>query len=346
MQYGQEDVSEVSNMIVFEDINGEVTISEEQNGMKKISVKPKNNAFIPFRECATNYPAELIELIFQTKGADYLCDEVLRDLDSNYVQRDLEEDLTAYFTQQDFKGKRILDFGCGSGASTMILARMFPDSEIVGIELEEKLLKIAKARLDFYQYDNIEFHTSPNGDELPANIGDFDFVIMSAVYEHLLPDERKVIIPKIWSVIKPNGHFFLNMTPHRWFPIEHHTTGLPLLNYFPSKLAYFISRKFSKRTDPNESWEILLRRGIRGATENEILKTLRQTPERPILLEPSQKNLKDRIDLWYSQLNQKNKVALKKMLKTVLKTVRLISGMTLVPNLSLVFRKEKMRLKD
>ena len=107
------------------------------------------------------------------------------------VQRDLQNDLTAYFTPADFAGKKILDFGCGSGASSMILARMFPQAQIVGIELEEKLLRIARARLEFYQYPNIEFVLSPSGNKLPAEIGEFEFVIMSAVYEHLLPIERK-----------------------------------------------------------------------------------------------------------------------------------------------------------
>lgn len=156
----------------------------------------------------------------------------------------------------------------------MILARMFPDAEIVGVELEEKLLNIARARLEFYEYANVRLHTSPSGNELPHNIGTFDFVIMSAVYEHLLPQERKIVMPKVWSAIKPGGHLFLNMTPHRWFPIEHHTTGLPFLNYFPAKLALPLTKKFSKRTNPAENWETLLRCGIRGGTETEIVRIL------------------------------------------------------------------------
>ena len=222
----------------------------------------------------------------------------------------------------------------------MILSKMFPDSEIVGVELEEKLLNIARARLEFYRYENVEFHLSPSGNELPPDIGEFDFVIMSAVYEHLLPEERKIVMPKVWSVVKPNGHLFLNMTPHRWFPVEHHTTGLPLLNYLPAKIALPFVRKFSKRIDPTEPWEILLRRGIRGGTENEIIETLEKCPGgKPVLLEPSQKNLKDRIDLWYSQLNQQNRLASKKFLRLSLKTIRAFSGATLVPNLSLVIKK-------
>jgi 2-polyprenyl-3-methyl-5-hydroxy-6-metoxy-1,4-benzoquinol methylase len=322
------------------DKEGKVKINRQNNGFTEIEVEPLNNTFIPIRNCETPYPPSLIELIFKVKGASYLCDEICRDIDPNYVQRDLEQDLTAYFAKEDFAGKRILDFGCGSGASSMILSRMFPDAEVVGIELEEKLLEIAGARLEFYKYKNIEFHASPSGNELPPNIGEFDFVIMSAVYEHLLPGERALVIPKVWSVIKPNGYLFLNMTPHRWFPIEHHTTGLPLLNYLPAKIALPVVRKFSRRTDSTDSWELLLRRGIRGGTENEIIEILKKSSEnKPVLIEPSRKNLKDRIDLWYSQLNQQNHLAVKKLLRFSLKTIRAVSGATLVPNLSLVIKK-------
>ena len=328
------------NINTLTDKEGQVSIIQQNNDLKKISVESLNNSFSPLRQCETNYPLSLIELIFQTKGASYLCDEICRETDPNYVERDLKQDLTAYFTEEDFSGKRILDFGCGSGASSMILSRMFPKSEIVGVELEEKLLKTARARLEFYQYPNVEFHLSPSGNELPPGIGSFDFVVMSAVYEHLLPKERESVIPKVWSVIKPEGYLFLNMTPHRWFPIEHHTTGLPLINYLPANLALGITRKFSKRIDPNESWEIFLRRGIRGATENEIINILRKhSNSKARLIEPSQKKLKDRIDLWYSQLNQQNRLAAKKTIKVLLKTLRAVSGITLVPNLSLVIKK-------
>ncbi|MFN2502510.1 MAG: hypothetical protein ABR530_10930, partial [Pyrinomonadaceae bacterium] len=125
-------------------------------------------------------------------------------------------------------------------------------------------------------YSNIAFHVSPSGSELPAGIGEFDLVIFSAVYEHLLPVERQSVIPLVWKQIARNGYLFLNMTPHRFFPIEHHTTGLPVINYLPDPIAYWATRRFSKRTDPSEDWETYLRRGIRGATENEISAILNQ----------------------------------------------------------------------
>jgi len=310
---------------IIADKKGKVTITEKGERTKLLEIESSDKHFAPIKSCETDYPLSLIELIFQIKESSYLCDEICRENNPDYVQRDLEQDLTAYFTKKDFSGKRILDFGCGSGASTMILSRMFSDAEIVGIELEEKLLSIARARLEYYKYPNIKFYKSPSGVELPADIGKFDFVIMSAVYEHLLPEERETVVPQVWSVIKQDGYLFLNMTPHRWFP---------------PKLALPVSRKFSARIDSTEPWETLLRRGIRGGTENEILKILEKNfKNKPVLLEPCQKNLKDRIDLWHSHLNQKNRPAIKRLLKSLLKIIRSVSGVTLVPNLSLVVKK-------
>lgn len=319
-----------------------ITVELLPNDISRVNVNPVNkDLFVPVKTFETKYSIELINKILEIKGSDYLCDELAREEDPTYVKRDLEDDLKAYFPNEDFSDKTILDFGCGSGASSIILSRIFPKAKIIGVELEEKLLSIAKARLDFYKYKNIEFYLSPNGNELPKNIGQFDLVIMSAVYEHLLPEERKTVVPLIWESIKENGFFFMNMTPHRYFPVEHHTTGLPLINYLPDILSYQVAKKFSKRIDPSESWEILLRRGIRGGTENEILAILKNNQANKVkLLEPNTAEIKDRIDLWYSQLNQERLSSVKKIIRFTLKSVKLFTGMVIVPNLSLVFQKK------
>lgn len=322
--------------------DGVVTIATSpEPGRFEVEVKLSDPAaFSPIRKCTTGYSPELIEHILKVKGPAYLCDEITRDEDPAYVQRDLEVDLLAYFDREELSRKRILDFGCGSGASSMILSRLFPGAEIVGVELNETLLSVARARAVFYGNERVQFLNSPSGSELPSGIGEFDLVILSAVYEHLLPGERETVVPLIWSAIKPGGALFLNMTPHRYFPIEHHTTGLPFINYLPDRLAHAATRRFSKRTDRSESWETLLRRGIRGATAREVVGRLRSGRRgNPVLLEPSKNGLRDRIDLWYSCLSVERAARLKSTLRRSLKIFRFFTGITLVPNLSLVIKK-------
>ena len=124
---------------------------------------------------------------------------------------------------------------------------------------------------------------SPDGSSLPPGIGKFDFVMLSAVFEHLLPGERPVIMPLLYDVLKPGGVLFLNQTPYRYYPREHHTTGLWGLNYLPDRLTLALARRYSRET-PAEiaacDWPQLLRRGIRGGTEAEVLHNFTAAPGR------------------------------------------------------------------
>jgi tRNA G46 methylase TrmB len=76
-----------------------------------------------------------------------------------------------------FRGARLLGFGSGSGGSTVNLARMLPDAEIVGVELEPQLIATARMRAEFYGLTNLVFAPSPAPTELPPDLGTFRFII-------------------------------------------------------------------------------------------------------------------------------------------------------------------------
>lgn len=315
---------------------GTVVIEELPDGRRSLSVTPSEGQFIFSTQWTTHYPLELIKLIFEVNGAAGLCFEIMRDEDPTFVQKYLKNDLFAYFSAEDFEDKQILEFGCGGGASTHILARMFPKSEITGVELFESALRVARQRAASFNLSNVSFLQSPGGDRLPEELGSYDFVILSAVYEHLLPHERRTILPQLWEKVRDGGYMFINQTPNRRFPIELHTTHLPLINYVPDSLALKMARKFSKRIRKDETWEELLRKGIRGATEKEILGLLSPEAE---MLEPKNDGLKDRIDLYYLNTNPERLRTVKSIAKFFIKTIKTVSGLTIVPDLSLVFRK-------
>ncbi len=318
-----------------------VFIEELSSGKNKIYVELLNsNLFMPKSTCETSYPLDLITKILEVKGPNYLCDEILRDESPDYVQKGLKYDLLSYLDKEEFKNKRLLDFGCGSGASTMILTRMFPQTEIAAIELDEKLLSVAKARANYYGYENLELILSPSADKLPPDIGNFDYAVLSAVYEHLLPNERATLLPEIWNILKPGGILFLNQTPYRYFPVETHTTsGLPFINYLPDKAAHLYARYFSKRKLKNYRWEELLRRGIRGGSVGEIIRILNDRPEKPILLNPSKFGTKDRIDIWRIT---SNKTVIKKLFLFSTKFLKFLTGITMLPYLALAIKKSEI----
>lgn len=322
---------------------GDVEIEELGQGRRRLTVSASSTGtFIRTTSCETTYPRPLIERILDVKGAAWLCDEIRREQDPSYVALLLEYAMLSYVDARAFEGQRLLDFGCGAGASTVVLSRMLPQTEIVGVELERDLLSIAELRAQHYGLANLRLVLSPAEARLPEGIGSFDFISFSAVFEHLLPSERHVLLPQLWSLLRPGGVFFLNQTPHRWFPVETHTTGLPLVNYLPSRAAHAVIRRLSKRVDPTASWEALLRQGIRGATEREVLDTLRDRDRdrEPVVLRPRERGFGDQVDLWYAQSQELRPRPLKKRVRSALKVISRLTGSDFVPTLNMAVRKE------
>ncbi|MEH1848299.1 MAG: class I SAM-dependent methyltransferase [Nostoc sp.] len=326
--------------MIWNDTNTEIKVDVLPNGKNRVSINPLSPAVFISRQCIeTSYSLDLIKLILSVKGASYLCDEIARDEDLEYVGEPLKKLVLGYVDQQSIVNHTILDFGCGCGSSTMNLAKFFPQTQIIGIELCQEFLKIAEARRMHYGFNNVTFLLSPNASELPQKLGNFNFVILNAVYEHLLPNERKTIIPQLWSLLKPGGILFINETPYRYFPIELHTTGLPFINYFSDKMTLIFARIFSKRVGKGDSWELLLRQGIRGTTEKEIINNIPQNNQDiPVILQPQKSEMNDRIDLWYASSSEKWRIV-KTMAKFIFKSVKLVFGATLLPSVNLAIKK-------
>lgn len=313
---------------------------EEIDGMRAITAEPRDGLFSPQREWTTHYPLELIEHVLRVKGPAYLCDEIRRDEDPRYVQHALRWDILSYSGPEDFNGRRVLDFGSGSGASSMVLARLFPEARLVGVELMPELVELARHRAKFYGLeDRVGFQLSPDATSLPPDIGLFDCIIFSAVFEHLLPGERQAILPLLWLHLKPGGTLFLNQTPYRWFPLELHTTGLPLINYLPDRLALHCARRWSARVRSDESWPGLLRRGIRGGTTREIMTILNREGGSAEIVNPSRLGVRDQIDLWYQRPGFTLKPRTKKLAMYGFRAIRTVTGLTMIPELSLAIRK-------
>jgi len=313
-----------------------------ENDKNIISVKMNDNdVYTHIDSCETTYPIDLIEEILKIKGPAWLCDEIMRDESPDYVEKSIVYDVFGYVDKEQFKNRHVLDFGCGSAASTMVLCRLLPETRITGVELDADLLKIAEARAQHYEVsDRVKFLLSPDGNSLPEDIGDFDYIFLNAVYEHLLPEERQIVLPLLWNHLKPDGILFLNQTPYRWFPVETHTTGgLIFINYLPDAIALFYARKMSKRDLVDTSWSTLLRMGIRGGSVGEIRKILNKHSCYPVLLEPGQLGLKDRIDMWYAVLNKTRHLTIKKSLRNIFKLIKLCTGQIFLPALSLAIKK-------
>lgn len=314
-----------------------VHISDDDGETRLVEVEPRDPAFfIEVASWRTRYPDRLLEEILAAKGPAYLCDELKRDEDPGYVEANLRNDILSYVRADELAGRRLLDFGCGAGASTAILGRMFPETRIVGVELVPAFARLAQARADHYSLGNVDIQISPAPESLPAGIGSFDYVLLSAVWEHLLPRERPVVLELLWRALRAGGTLFLEQTPYRWSPVEAHTTGLPLLNYLPDGAALHAARRLSPRIERDATWESLLRAGVRGGGEREILRLLPGGSAQ--LLQPTEVG-RDRIDLWYRTSAATGRSHLKRAVWAALKAVKGATGAVVLPRVALAIRK-------
>lgn len=295
--------------------------------------------YIEKTELVTSYDVPLIEKILEDKGPLWFLNEIDREESPKQIQLNLYYGILSFISPEELKGKRILDFGCGCGSSTMVLARMFPESEIVGIEFLESSLKVAEARKAFYGYSNVTFIQSEDPKSLPENIGTFDYIVLSAVYEHLLPQERVLILPKLFSLLKSGGIMFINELPYRYFPFETHTTGgLPLINYLPAFLVEKIVNRYSKR-NLNQNWEMLLRNGIRGGSMREILNNLKVNNLEGSFLKPSKLDVRNDIDIWHKMVESRRPFPKLGLVTWGIRAFKILTGISMIHLLTLALQK-------
>jgi SAM-dependent methyltransferase len=96
------------------------------------------------------------------------------------------------------KGDRVLDFGCGTGWTSLMLAKM--GAEVTGMDIAPAALEIAKEAGSAMA--NLRFLEFP-GERIPAENESFDFVILFEAFHHL--PNRLTILNEIYRVLSPHG---------------------------------------------------------------------------------------------------------------------------------------------
>jgi ubiquinone/menaquinone biosynthesis C-methylase UbiE len=110
---------------------------------------------------------------------------------------------TAKAAKINLPGKRMLDIGTGSGLLAIELAKARPDWQIIGTDISEEMLKLARrnARLEGL-VDRIDFQKYSAGD-LPFDNGCFSLVTSNASL-HLWTEPLK-LFKEIERIIAPGG---------------------------------------------------------------------------------------------------------------------------------------------
>lgn len=111
-----------------------------------------------------------------------------------------------------WRGKRVLEIGCGIGTDAVEFARAGAD--YTGIDISTASLSIAKDRFKVYNLHGNLLNLDATSDQLPQ-LGTFDLVYSFGVLHHY-PNVNKVI-DSISTMLSPNGKFkFMVYAEHSW----------------------------------------------------------------------------------------------------------------------------------
>ena len=106
------------------------------------------------------------------------------------------------------EGITILDAGCGSGYTSLTLAEANPGARIVGIDLSEQSVELAKKRLQYHGFDKAEFYAM-SIEEVTTLKEQFDYINAHEVL-YLLPD-AVAGLQAMKSVLAKNGIIRTNL---------------------------------------------------------------------------------------------------------------------------------------
>lgn len=132
--------------------------------------------------------------------------------DQKAMKRFINMFSTDYFgVKRDFfKGKKILDAGCGDTAKLIIALYKMGARDLNGLELGTDFIPIAQKSLEHHDVplEDVNF-TSGNILELPYPDNEFDFVSCHGVMIHLNTiDEVKKAFSELTRVTKNNGYLY------------------------------------------------------------------------------------------------------------------------------------------
>jgi len=113
-----------------------------------------------------------------------------------------------------FKGGKILDVGCGFGATSISLAKRFPGSQVVGIDLSEPLIRLANESAEAAGLvERVRFEMA-DAQRIPYPDEAFD-VVINANMVHLVED-AVAMLDEIERVLAPGGHLFIADLRRSW----------------------------------------------------------------------------------------------------------------------------------
>lgn len=120
-----------------------------------------------------------------------------------------------------FRGRRLLDVGCGNGAQTVRFLDRF--EEVVALDVVPEHLEVLRANLPPGARCRTVLY---DGGRMPFESASFDTALSIETLEHVA-DEAQTLT-EIHRVLAPGGTLVLSV-PNKWWIFETHGANLPLL---------------------------------------------------------------------------------------------------------------------
>lgn len=154
-------------------------------------------------------------------------------------------------------GKRVLEFGCNYGGSSIVLA--FLGGEVHGVDISDDAVALARRNAARYGRPDIALRHVADTRRLPYEDGEFDFVLCNSVLEYVSPAMLAPVIDELHRVLKPDGQLFITGTSSRLAPKEVHS-GRWLVNYLPRAVDRWSGRPAQRGVDPFRLRRLLIGR--------------------------------------------------------------------------------------
>lgn len=116
--------------------------------------------------------------------------------------------------------RRILDLGCGMGANTLVLARAFPEADIVAIDAGAPMLRYGAARARALGVDNVRFIQGDIEQPPLAAEAPFDLIVsLMVLHETSRPAVQRIFAASFQQLAPGGLAFHLEQPPYRDKPL-------------------------------------------------------------------------------------------------------------------------------
>jgi trans-aconitate methyltransferase len=95
---------------------------------------------------------------------------------------------------------RIVDFGCGIGDVTLLLAETFPQASVLGVDSSTRCVERAASA---HAGERVTFAAIGASAEAPAS--SFDLLHMNGVVHHVPPADRRALLETVSGLVRPGG---------------------------------------------------------------------------------------------------------------------------------------------